>query len=102
MEFITAKRLRNFLLRTLTATKRRHRQRVEIAAIEALEDRALLAAFQPSAELLDGEDGGLRHAISEANSNGEDDTITLQEGVYSLSIRNSKKPRTRILKATWT
>ncbi|MBM81813.1 MAG: hypothetical protein CMJ78_14650 [Planctomycetaceae bacterium] len=78
-------------LPTNAANKRRRRVSAS-SAIEALEERALLATFQLSAELLDDEDGGLRQAISEANSNGEDDEITLQEGVYSLSIRNSKKP----------
>ena len=92
MRILNARQLRDLLLQTVSTRRRRCRQLAVISTIETLEERALLAAFHPSAELLDGEVNGLRQAISEANSNGEDDEIILDEGVYSLSIRNSKKP----------
>jgi len=56
---------------------------------EWLEDRTLLAAFNPLAATPDGTAGSLRDAINMANSNGEVDTITLEAGTYSLTVGNT-------------
>ena len=56
---------------------------------EWLEDRTLLAAFNPLAATPDGTAGSLRDAINMANSNGEVDTITLEAGTYSLTVANT-------------
>lgn len=56
---------------------------------EWLEDRTLLAAFNPLAATADGAVGSLRDAIVTANSNSESDTITLESGTYTLDLANS-------------
>ncbi len=56
---------------------------------EHLEDRTLLAAFNPLAATADGAAGSFRDAIITANSNGEVDTITLETGTYTLNITNT-------------
>ncbi len=56
---------------------------------ERLEDRTLLAAFNPLAATADGAAGSLRDAIITANSNAEGDTITLEAGTYTLDVSNS-------------
>jgi hypothetical protein len=56
--------------------------------LEPLEDRRLLATFSPSASAADGSSNSLRAAIILANTNGQDNTINLTQGVYQLSIAN--------------
>lgn len=55
-----------------------------VLQLQPLEDRCLLAAFSPLAATPDGDAGSLRDAIQTANSNGQDDTITLEAGTYRL------------------
>ena len=57
--------------------------------LESLEDRQLLAVFTPQANAADGSPKSLRAAIIQANSNGQDNTIELQAGVYQLTIANT-------------
>ena len=57
--------------------------------LEALEDRRLLATFNPLPSAIDGSPGSLRAAIIQANSDGQDNTINLQAGTYQLTIANS-------------
>ncbi len=59
--------------------------------MEWLELRTLLANFNPWASAPDdaGNSHSLRAAIIAANNSGGDDVITLQKGVYKLSITNS-------------
>ena len=45
--------------------------------------------FNPAPGTADGAPGSLRDAISQANGNGQDDTITLAAGTYSLSLAGS-------------
>lgn len=45
--------------------------------------------FTPAPGTADGAPGSLRDAISQANSNGEDDTITLSAGTYALTLVGS-------------
>ena len=46
-----------------------------------------MAEFNEIYKFTDSTDAGsLRHAIIEANNNGEDDIINLFEGIYTLSI----------------
>jgi hypothetical protein len=53
--------------------------------VEALEDRTVPATFLATT-LADGtEPGTLRYAIAQANSNGQNNTITLSPGTYMLS-----------------
>jgi hypothetical protein len=47
------------------------------------------AAFAPLATAVDGAADSLRAAIIQANGNGQDNTITLQPGVYQLSLANT-------------
>jgi hypothetical protein len=47
-----------------------------------------LAAFAPSIGVPDGEVGSLRDAIDLANSNGEDDVITLSAGTWNMGLSN--------------
>jgi len=48
------------------------------------------ADFNPSPDpTIDGAAGSLRAAIQSANTNGEDDVITLQAGTYTLTVPNS-------------
>ena len=54
-----------------------------------LEDRRLLATFNPLPSAVDGSPGSLRAAIIQANSDGQDNTINLQAGTYQLTIANS-------------
>jgi len=56
--------------------------------MEPLEERALLAVFNPLAGALDGAAGSLRAAILAANTNAQNDTINLQAGTYALSLAN--------------
>ena len=75
-----------------TAAKRAAAQHGDVVVggtSEWLEDRTLLAAFNPLAATADGTAGSLREAISTANANGEVDTITLEAGTYTLNISNS-------------
>jgi hypothetical protein len=55
-------------------------------SLERLEDRSLLAVFNPVPGAADGASGSLRAAISQANVNGEDDTINLQAGTYNITL----------------
>jgi len=64
--------------RVLASTKRQ-------LAIEHLEQRHLLAAYSLLPDAIDGSGDSLRDAITSANSNGQDDVITLAAGVYRLS-----------------
>lgn len=57
--------------------------------LELLEDRHMLATFNPLPTDPDGSPGSLRAAIIQADSNGQDNTINLAAGTYQLSIANS-------------
>ena len=63
--------------------------------LEPLEDRRVLATFQVTADVADGEPGSLRAAIIAANQNGEDDVIELAEGTYSLTLPRVDERYTR-------
>ena len=54
--------------------------------LEPLEDRTLLAVFNVSPAVPDGDPGSLRNAISQANANAGEDHIYLEAGTYTLSI----------------
>ena len=54
--------------------------------VERLEDRAVPAVFNPLPGAADGAAGSLREAISLANTNGENDIIYLQAGVYAITL----------------
>ncbi len=71
------------------AKARPHRSRP--IGIEWLELRTLLANYNPLASAPDDplDTHSLRYAIIGANNSGGDDVITLQKGVYNLSITNS-------------
>ena len=56
---------------------------------EKLENRVLLAVFHPISYVTDGDSDSLRAAIQAANTNGEDDTIILEQGVYDLTLANA-------------
>jgi hypothetical protein len=57
--------------------------------LESLEDRRVPATFAPLTSAADGAANSLRAAIIQANSNGQDNTIMLQAGVYQLSLPNT-------------
>ena len=57
--------------------------------LEGLEDRRLLATFNPLPSAADGSPGSLRAAIIQADSNGQDNTIDLQAGAYLLTLANT-------------
>jgi hypothetical protein len=57
--------------------------------LEALEDRQLLASFNPLPSAADGSPGSLRNAIIQANGNGQDNTINLGAGTYQLTVANT-------------
>lgn len=57
--------------------------------VEPLEGRLAPATFAPLASAVDGAAGSLRAAIIASNGNGQDDTITLQAGVYQLTLANA-------------
>src|SRR5262245_51199090 len=59
------------------------------AHIEWLEGRVLFASFAPLAAAVDGAANSLRAAIIAANSNNQNDTITLQAGTYQQTITNA-------------
>src|SRR6056297_2033072 len=52
---------------------------------EPLQQRRLLAVYAPGAELPDGDPGSLRSAIADAQSNQQDDTIHLTQGVFRIT-----------------
>jgi hypothetical protein len=56
--------------------------------LEPLEDRFLPTVLNPLPGTPDGAAGSLRVAIIAANSNGQDDVIQLQAGLYSLTVGN--------------
>jgi len=78
---------------TRLQSDRRRRPR-EVVCVEPLESRALLASFTvaPNAIFADGQEGSLRAAIMIANTNGEDDLITLQPGKYFLNLTQRRDP----------
>jgi hypothetical protein len=57
--------------------------------LERLEDRRLLATFNPDPSAADGSPGSLRDAIVQADSNGQDNTIVLQAAAYVLTVPNT-------------
>lgn len=57
--------------------------------LELLEDRQMLATFNPLPTYPDGSPGSLRAAIIQADSNGQDNTINLAAGTYQLSVANT-------------
>jgi len=57
--------------------------------LEWLETRTLLANFSPLAAAADGAVDSLRAAITTANTNTQNDTITLQAGTYELTLPNA-------------
>ena len=63
--------------------------------LELLELRRVLATFQVSADIPDGEPGSLRAAIIEANQNGEDDVIEMASGEYRLTVGRVDERMTR-------
>ena len=67
---------------------RRRRSSREHTATGVLEDRRLLATFNPLASAADGSPNSLRAAIIQADSNNQDDTINLQTGTYKLTLAN--------------
>src|SRR5690242_9964558 len=71
--------------------RRAERARVRSSPrLECPEGRRLLATFNPLASVADGSPGSLRDAIIQADSNGQDNTIVLQEGVYVLTVPNQR------------
>lgn len=85
---------RDFSSRLLLRKQRARRRRQEspalaYAQIRILEDRCLLTAFNPVAGAVDGSTGSLRDVIQTANSNSQDDVVTLNAGVYTLDIANT-------------
>ena len=56
---------------------RRRNRRCLSRQLEALEARRVLAGFNLTDDVADGEAGSLRDAVIQSNSNGEDDVITL-------------------------
>jgi hypothetical protein len=57
--------------------------------VQQLEDRVVLSAFNPVLTAPDGSAGSLRDIINQANSNGEDDVITLGAGKWRIGLGNS-------------
>ncbi|MCP4541965.1 MAG: hypothetical protein GY832_32960 [Chloroflexi bacterium] len=62
-----------------------------LAVLGALAIPGVLAADIGVTIFTDGGVGSLREAISTANSNGEDDTITLPAGTYTLTITGTEE-----------
>ena len=79
---------------------RRWPRRRSAAALELLENRRVLATFQVTADVADGDPGSLRAAVIAANQNGEDDIIQLAEGSYDLTLPRVDEPFTRDDRAT--
>ena len=73
------------VFQSLREQPRRSRLRPRLG-LEALEDRTVPAAFSPTSFADDFSVNTLRGAIVAANGNGQDDVITLQAGVYNLSL----------------
>jgi hypothetical protein len=61
--------------------------------LESLEDRLTPAVFNPLAGVPDGNPISLRRVITQANTNGEDNTINLQAGHYLLTLRSTSGHR---------
>ncbi len=68
---------------------RSNRSRRSLSSIQQLEDRVVLSAFTPVLTAVDGSATSLRDIISQANSNGEDDIITLGPGQWRIGLGNS-------------
>ena len=60
-----------------------------LRGLECLEDRRLLAVFNPLASAADGQPGSLREDVISADENLQDNTILLQAGTYQLTVANS-------------
>ncbi len=73
-------------------SSRRRPEKRRQPRIEPLEDRRLLATFNPSPSAADGGANSLRAAIIAANANGQDNTINLQAGTYQLTLANGAGP----------
>ncbi|MEL6615796.1 MAG: hypothetical protein AAFQ43_08665, partial [Bacteroidota bacterium] len=72
---------------TLSRTARRPWGWLALALLLGLMPSVASAdTFSPSPGTADGAPGSLRDAITQANANGEDDTITLSAGTYSLTL----------------
>ena len=71
------------------SARTRGRRDLGSSLLELLEDRHMLATFNPLPTDPDGSPGSLRAAIIQADSNGQDNTINLAAGTYELSIANS-------------
>ena len=67
----------------------RRRPRRSTPSLESLEYRTMLATFTPLASAADGSQHSLRAAVIQADSNGQDNTIDLQAGMYQLTIPNT-------------
>jgi hypothetical protein len=60
-----------------------------VPRLESLEDRRLLATFNPVPSAFDGTPGSLREAVISADENLQDNTIVLQAGTYQLKVHNT-------------
>lgn len=69
--------------------RRSTRSRRTLSSVQQLEDRVVLSAFTPVLTAVDGSANSLRDIISQANSNGEDDVITLGPGQWRIGLGNS-------------
>lgn len=74
-------------MKTFPNPRRRNSLRANVR-LEELEGRLVMAAFFPLQSAADGAAGSLRDAIIQANSNGQDDVITLADGTYKLTLAN--------------
>ena len=63
--------------------------RRSLSSVQKLEERVVLSAFSPVLNVPDGSANSLRDVISQANSNGEDDVITLSAGQWRIGLGNS-------------